>query len=180
MHGEPFGRDEMQLAAARAKHRRIGAFLNEGMSEQKSVTFGQHQRMINKPVANVVRHADHLSEKWQLETLANNRGRLDGLPVMRCKPICAGEYQALDRSRNGILAALLGVAQKLLEKQRIAARAVDARQCEGLRRVEEAAREAERLLRTQRAEIHGRERHAASACTPCGVERIALNARRHY
>ena len=116
MHGEPFGRDEMQLAAARAKHRRIGAFLNEGMSEQKPVPFGQHQRMIDEPVANVIRHADHLPQQRQFETLADNRGRLDGLPVMRRKPVRAGKYQALDRSRNGIPAALLCVAQKLLEK----------------------------------------------------------------
>ena len=98
------------------------------MGEEEPFTFRQNQAMGDESVANVVRYAHQTPEERQVETLPNYRRRLKGLPVERCQPIHAREHQTLDRSRNGILASFLGVAQQLLEEERVAAGAFDAKE----------------------------------------------------
>jgi hypothetical protein len=113
---KPRGRSRVELAAARAQQRCVGAFLDEGMGEEESIAFRQDQGIRQERVAGIVGNAHQMSQQRQLETLADHRGGLKGLAVERRQAIHARQHQALQRGGKYRLAAFLGVAQQLLKK----------------------------------------------------------------
>src|SRR2546423_630498 len=71
--GKPFGRDQVQLTAARPQQRRVSAFPDESMREQESIRVGKHERMSNEGIAGVVGELDHLPQQRQFEALTDHR-----------------------------------------------------------------------------------------------------------
>ena len=177
--GEPLGRLQMQLAPAGSEQGGVGSLLDQGVREQIILALRQHQCIADEAVAGVVGRADEPPQQRQGEPLANDGRGLERLPVARRQPVHARQHQALDGSGHSVLAAFLRAAQQLLQKQRVAGGAFDAGKRDALRRVDEAAGEAQRLVVPQRTEVDGFERRAAAACAPCEVERVALDARGH-
>src|SRR5215831_10606999 len=116
-----------------------------------------------------------MTQNSEFKALTDDRGCLKRLPIERRQPVHARQHQALDRSRDRVLAALLGVAQELLKKQWIAARAVDAGYRDPLRRIDEAAGEAQRLVLAQRPQIDRDKGRAVARGAPGRVDRIALD-----
>jgi hypothetical protein len=62
----------------------------------------------------------------QTESLAEDGGGLDGAPVRQGQEVGAGEHDILNRTRKPAVGEVPGASEQLLEKQRIAARPLDA------------------------------------------------------
>ena len=62
-----------------------------------------------------------MDQSSALETLAENRGDLNGRFVHRVEPIETRLHEALHRTGYGYVLALLGVTKELLKEERIAA-----------------------------------------------------------
>ena len=92
------------------------------------------------------------------EALAEHRGRLQGRLVGRIELVDARLHQVLHRARDAGFRAFLGVPQQLLQEQRVAGGPLDAPRGEPIRRVEERARQRQRLLAPQRAEVDRHQR----------------------
>ena len=96
------------------------------MGEEVDAALRPHQMMRDQPAAIVARLLDQVPERRELETLADRRGRLERRLVRPQQPVHARQHQALDRGRHRLPRTLLGVAQQLLQEQRIALGAGDA------------------------------------------------------
>ena len=80
---------------------------------------------------------------------------------------------------EGGVSSLFRVVQELFQKERIAARALDASKRDGMSCVDETSGQAQRLLPSQWTEIDGREWRSTATCAPRSVERVALDTRGH-
>src|SRR5579883_1638381 len=98
-----------------------------------------------------------MPQQSEIKTLADDRGSLKRLPVMLRQPVHAREDQTLDGCGDGILASFFRVVQELFQKERIAARALDAGKRDRMSSLDEASSQAQCLVPSQRAEIDGRE-----------------------
>ena len=154
--------------------------LDQRVSKQKIVALRKHQRTADQRVAAVVGSVDEPSQQAKIESLADDGGRLKGLPVARRQAVHARQNEALDRGWDHILAAFFGIAQQLLEEERIAGGALDTRQRQALAGVDESPRESQGFRRPQRAKIDRGEGDAAASSAPGGVDRIAFDARGHH
>ena len=132
----------MQLASPRAEQRGIGALLNQGVSKQEIVALWHDQGVGDQRLAGVVGRINEPPQQVQIEPLADDGGGLKGLPIARGQPVHARQHQALDGGGDHILAALFGIAQQLLEKQRISGGALDTGERQALAGVDESAGEA--------------------------------------
>ena len=170
----------MQIFSAGPKQRRIGPFLDKCVSEEEIVAFRQDESIADENIADVVRIADEMAQQSERETLADYRRGLKRVAVGSIDPVHACQHKALDGWRDGICGSFLGIAQQLLQEQRVAASTLDAGSCDALCRVHEAGSEIERLVTAQRTEINRCERSAATARAPRRIDRVAFNTRRHH
>jgi hypothetical protein len=69
--------------------------------------------------------------------------------------------------------------QKLFQKERIAARALNACKRDRMTRVDEPSSQAQRLVPAQWTQIDGREWCSLAACAPRRIKRVTLDTRRH-
>src|SRR4051812_16748560 len=103
------------------------------MGEEEVVALGKHQRICEKSVAEVVVYANQPSQDAQSEALADDRSRLEGMPVGHAQSVHARQDQALDRGGNRVRAPLFDIAQKLLEEKGVAVGPLDAGEGDALR-----------------------------------------------
>ena len=113
------------------------------------------------------------------KALADHRGRLQRELVARTQAVHARQHQALDGGWNAAAAALLGVAQQLLEEQRVALCPLDAFRGEATGGLDQAAGQRARFVGPQRPQVDGQERHAMAGRAPVPVEGIAFEAGGH-
>ena len=125
---EPARRAAVQLAAPalRAACRRPRRGSARGRTES-AVALRPHQQVRHEARRGRSRVAP---SRWRstsrVEALPEHGGGLQRRLVGRFEPVEAGLHQALDRARDAGLRALLGVAQQLLEEERVAGGALDA------------------------------------------------------
>ena len=149
------------------------------MSEQEIITLRQHQGIADEAVTGVVRFVDEMPQQSEIKTLADDRCSLKRLPVTLRQPVHAREDETLDGCRDGFLASFFRVVQELFQKERIAARALDAGKRDRMSSLDETSGKAQRLVPSQWTEIDGREWCSTATCAPRSVERVALDTRSH-
>jgi hypothetical protein len=149
------------------------------MSEQEIITLRKDQGVADEAVTDIVRFVDEVPQQGEIKTLADNRCGLKRLPVTLRQSVHAREDQTLDGCRDGIFASFFRVVQELFQKERIAARALDASKRDGMSRVDETSGQAQRLVPSQWTEIDGREWCSTATCAPRSVKRVALDTRSH-
>ena len=120
-----------------------------------------------------------MPQQSEIKTLADNRCSLKRLPVTLRQPVHAREDETLDGCRDGFLASFFRVVQELFQKERIAARALDAGKRDRMSSLDETSGKAQRLVPSQWTEIDGREWCSTATCAPRSVKRVALDTRGH-
>ena len=143
---EPFDSLEVQGLATRSQQRRVSAFLDQRVREQKILALRQRQGVADEPVADIAWIADQMPKQRQIEPLADDGGGLKSLALTPRQPVHARLYEAVNGRRNGHDGSLPRVPQQLLQEQRIAARPFDAGLGNALRGVDEASSEGHRVL----------------------------------
>ena len=174
---EPLRGLKVQFPAAGSKQGGVSSLLDKCMSEQEVITLRQYQGIADEAVTDVVRFVDEMPQQSEIKALADNRCSLKRLPVALRQPVHAREDQTLDGRRDGTFASFFGVVQELFQKQRIAARALDASKRDGMSCVDEPSSQAQGLVPSQWTEIDGREWCSSAACAPRSVERVTLDTR---
>ena len=175
---EDRGRGLVQLPPPRMGERAIDAVPHQRMSELEAVPDGPHKDVSHQRVADVARLPQQRAQMGQTESLAEDRGRLDGAPVRHGQEVGAGENDILNRARKPAVGEVLGASEQLLEKQRIAARPFDALRRETVG-VDETPRDRQGVRGGERRKINGDQGGAAGEPSPLGVQRIALDPGRH-
>src|SRR5262245_54249215 len=149
------------------------------MCKKKYFTLRPHEKLRNETVGSVVGPVEQLAQGLPAEALTEHRGRLQGRLVRRIEPIQSSLDEVLQRARHTRLTALLGMAQELLQEERVAGGPLDALLGEPVRRIEDGTSQRQRLLALERAEVDGQERSPGDPAPPLRVERIALDPRGH-
>jgi hypothetical protein len=174
---EPFRGGAMQLLPRCGQQRVINPVADQRMGEQEGAGIGADQAVPDQFRRLIIGNADHRAHRLKRKSLADDRRGLQGTLVDRRQAVRARQNQTLDRGGHRRRIALAGVAQELLEEQRIAFGALDAagdyaivgdRQTDGQR---------PRFRPTQRAEVDDRQRPAAGLAPPGSVDGISLDAR---
>ena len=151
------------------------------MGEQERLAVVRpHEVARHEMLGGMVRMLEQVGQGSAVEALAEHRGRLQGRLVGRVEPVDARLHQVLHRARDAGFRAVLGVPQQLLQEQRVAGGPLDAPRGELVRRVEERARQRQRLLAPQRAEVERDQRCAGDPVAPLPAERVALEPRGHH
>ena len=134
--------------------RAVDALAHQRMHEHEPIARRPHQNVSHQVIAGILRFLQQNPEMSQAEQLAENRGGLDGATIPGGKKVGPGEHDALDRCRQVSVGEVAGAAEQLFEKQRIAARTLDAlgRKCVG---VDELARYGQRVGRRERRKVDG-------------------------
>ncbi len=176
---EPFGRLAVQLATAGPQQGVVNRVADQGVAEQQVVANRPHQLALDQAAAGVVWAGEEMAQRVEGEALAEHRGRLERLTIRRIELIHARLDQALHRARHDALHALLGMAQQLLEKQRIAGCAFDAASGELAARPGLDAGQRLGLAGAQWAQIQRHQRAAADARPPRLIQRVASDAGGH-
>ena len=176
---EPLRSPKVQFSATGSKQGGIGSLLNKRMREQEIITLRKDQGVDDEAVADIVRFVDEVPQQGEIKTLADNRCSLKRLPVTLRQSVHAREDQTLDGCGDGISASFFRVVQKLFQKERIAARALNACKRDRMTRVDEPSSQAQRLVPSQWTQIDGREWCSTATCAPRSVKRVALDTRRH-
>jgi hypothetical protein len=106
--------------------RAVDAIAHQRMGELEPVPDRPHEDVSHECVAGIARLLKQRLEMRQTETLAEDRRRLDGSPILHRQKIGAGEHDILNRVRKPPVGEVPRASQQLLEEQGIAARPLDA------------------------------------------------------
>jgi hypothetical protein len=167
----------VQLSPPRAGERRIDAVAYQRVHELKAVGRTSQKRVAQETFGVVARVVDQASQRRERESLSEDRRGLDRAPIVRREQIGAGEDDALNGAWQLAVDKVASRPQKLFQKQRIAAGALNAFRGEFLAG-REAAGYGFRLGRGERREVDRELKDAGRGRPPARVERIAANARR--
>ena len=96
------------------------------MYELESVGRTPEERVAQENFGVVARVLDHCPQSCKRKSLAEGRRGLDGAPVVGREQIGAGEDDALNAAWQLPVDEIAGGPQKLFEKERVAAGALDA------------------------------------------------------
>ncbi len=113
---EPVGGTPVQLAPTGSQQRRVGAFLNQRVREQKFVAFRHHKRIGDQRIADIVGFIDETPQQRHVEALSDHSSCLKCLAVAQAQSVHACEHQTLDRGGDSFIATFFCVAQELFEK----------------------------------------------------------------
>ena len=181
--GVPCGRTPMQLPPPAPAQGVVDGVSYQRVRKQKDLVIcllWPDEKPRYQGLRHVIRLVEEVHQRPGCKLLAEHRGRLRRLLVGRVQPVDAGLHQALDRAGDGRSLVLIGMAKQLVQKKRVAGRALDTAFGEGgVGGDQRLGGEGARVLGRQRTEIDGSERGARRLCPPCLVQRIALDARGH-
>jgi len=122
----PIGSGTVQLAPARLQERGIHALAHQGMNEGEAGAVLAQELLIDQVAGLVSRIAKQMTQRRQRYPLAQDRGGLQS-PLLGCgQAIGTAEYETLHRRRHGAGGDLAGMAQQLLEEERVAPGPFDA------------------------------------------------------
>jgi hypothetical protein len=119
----------VEFSSPRMGKRAVDTFAHQRVSEYEPIPCRPHENVSRQRVAGILRFPQQLPEMKQTELLAENRGCLDRATILGRQQIGPGEHNALNGSWETSVSQVPGTAEQLFEKQRIAARALDALGC---------------------------------------------------
>ena len=171
--GEPVRSASVKLTSPSLQQRVVDRITDQGMCEQKCFTLRPHEKLRHETVGSVVGPVEQLAQGLPAEALTEHRGRLQGRLVRRIEPIQSSLDEVLQRARHARLTALLGMAQELLQEERVAGGPLDALLGEPVRRIEDGARQRQRLLALAagRGRWSGAEPRRPGSATPGRADR---------
>lgn len=176
--GEPLRRAAVQLAAIRFENRFVHGIAEQRMRKLKSWAVRTHESAFDEERWIVLLFADRVSQRVEPELLTEHRAGLQGSMIEIRQVIGARENQRPDGAGQEIAAGVRG-AQQLVEKERVAVRALDARIDRLSRQLGIERGELLRFILRERRQIERRNRAAACTRAPRCADRIALRSRRH-
>ena len=172
----------VQFAPPAPQHAVVDRVADQRMGEQeRPLALRADQGEFGDPLDVAIGLAKEVAQRFQVEALAEHGGGLERDPVVRVEPVEPRLDEALHRARHGGSAALLlGVAEELLQEQRVAGRSLDAAFGQGGVRGEESPCQSARFRGVERAEVEGQRLVPGCLGPPCRTQRVAFDARRGY
>ena len=175
--GKPAGGGAMQFAPARLQQRAIDAFAHQRMHEGKPAAVLAQELLVDQMFCLIGGIAQEMPQHRQRHPLAQDRCGLQCPFFSRRQAVGAAQHQALHRGRHGRRGHLAGMAQQLLEKERIAAGALHAGGNAFIAAAQQIGRQRRRFRRVQRRKVDGADGRRADLRAPAAVERIAFGPR---
>ena len=172
---EPAARAAVQLTAAAPQEAVVDRVAYQRVGEEiAAVGLPPHQHVRHKAIRDIAGPFQGMGEHGGVEALPQHGGGLQRGLVSRFEPVEPGLHQAPDRARDGDVRPLLGVAQELLEEERVASGAPHAALGHSGVGGEERLGQRSRRGRIEGAEVDREERAVPGLGAPSLVERVAL------
>ena len=178
---EPARRAAVQLTASAPQEAVVDRVAYQRVGEEiAAVGLPPDQQVRHKAVRDIAGPFQRMGEHGGVEALPQHGGGLQRGLVGRFEPVEPGLHQAPDRARDGDVRPLLGVAQELLEEERVARGAPDAALGHGGVGGKERLGQRSRRGRIEGAEIDRQERAVPGLGAPSLVERVFLGSGGHH
>ena len=166
---EPLGGAAVEDATPLVQERLVGAVADERVAEHELAAVGPDEEVLDQQPAVVARVVEQMAQRIGGESLAEDRGGLQGDLVVAREPVHARVDERLDRPGQAGLRGLSGIEQELQEKERVAFGTLDAAGDDRRRHRRRLGRQAARFARRSRA--RGRSRSAARHGARCARPR---------
>ena len=168
----------VQLAPPRLEQRGVGAVADQRVDEVHRLVVRPQQAGLDQRFG-TGRLGNERAPGVELDALAEHRGGLDRRLVDRREAVEPGQHERLDRARQRVAHRLARCPQQLLEKQRIAAGALDATRRQRRVGAAEVRRQPPGVGVAERAEVERQRGHARGVAAARGVERLGLRPHGH-
>jgi hypothetical protein len=142
-------------------------------------TIQPHQVASRQLAAGIGLVAGQRAQVAQIEALPEDRRCLDRTAIRLRQAVEPRQHNAVHRWRQVSLLVGRAAAQQLFQEQRVALRAFHAPLQVILRFRGKLVRQLPRVVAGQRPEIDGRQQRVARAPAPGGIDRVAIEPRRH-